>query len=108
MEIMPRDYPDLKHKVHLVRGHRALSDGDVSLAENELLLACGYPGRVLSSFGPNMTLAKRLLVRGHSSAVLEFIDRCSLHWGRGDETVLKWRSDIRAGKVPDFGANLDY
>jgi hypothetical protein len=62
----------------------------------------------MNSFGPNMTLAKALIESGEKATVLEYFDLCGefwrLHRGRLDD----WREAVKAGRTPDFGANLFY
>jgi hypothetical protein len=62
----------------------------------------------MNSFGPNMSLAKDLLEKGEREVVLEYFELCrkfwKLHTGRLDD----WSRDVKAGRIPDFGANLVY
>ncbi len=96
---------DLVHGANLVLGHVALRRGEVETAESHLL-AAGDVGRspVLASFGPNMSLARALLLRGRQQVVLEYFDKCSSFWGR----LAEWRADVEAGEMPNFRANLRY
>jgi len=96
---------------HIVLGELALKDNDLETAKRELLLAAdssGGPG--LDTFGPNMRLAKGLLERGETDTVLQYLHKVSRFW-KDDEAgkLLKtWEQDIRKGKIPNFGANLNY
>ena len=63
---------------------------------------------VLGSFGPNMSLARDLLQSGERDGVLQFFDLCRRFWTIGDETLTLWSEDVKAGRMPDFGANLLY
>jgi hypothetical protein len=55
-----------------------------------------------------MTLAKELLEWGQVETVLEYFNRCGKFW-KGDRGKLEeWSKLVKAGKVPDFGANLSY
>jgi tetratricopeptide (TPR) repeat protein len=98
------------HNVHhgnLILGRIALHDGDVAKAKEHLLAAGKTSGSAaLNSFGPNMTLAKELLEKGERRVVLEYFKLCANFWKKDELDT--WASEVRAGKVPDFGANLEY
>lgn len=109
-------YGNLLHKSHLVLGFVALEKNDFKKAESELLASVkGNPGSPqMDTFGPNFALAKAWLEKkGNKKVVLEYIDLCAKFW---ESEVVKeksaninlWRSEIKEGKIPDFGANLDY
>jgi hypothetical protein len=55
-----------------------------------------------------MSLAKELLEKGETDAVLKYFDLCRKFWGKGGERLDKWTQEVKAGIAPDFGANLDY
>ena len=40
--------------------------------------------------------------------VIEYFDLCRKFWTMGDAKLDQWTKDVRAGTVPDFGANLVY
>ena len=63
---------------------------------------------VLGSFGPNMSLAKDLLEHGETEAVLAYFERCRAFWKMGGERLDAWSKEVRAGLIPNFGANLRY
>jgi hypothetical protein len=66
-------------------------------------------GWTLTSFGPNMSLAKELLEKGERDAVLQYLDLCRKFWSYGAKKSLDpWSEQIRNGQIPDFGANLTY
>ena len=97
------------HYGNLILGRIALLEGDVGETERRLLAAgrtSGSPN--LNSFGPNMTLARDLLRRGRKDVVLEYLNLCAVFWKSGQSKLTVWKEDIRAGREPDFGANLDY
>lgn len=97
------------HKGNLVLGRVALRAGDTEGAKKFLLEAGKTPGSPhLNSFGPNMTLAKELLEKGESAAVLEYFQLCSTFWEMGREKLREWSGLVKKGVVPDFGANLSY
>jgi hypothetical protein len=94
---------------HWVLGRVALRRGDVASAKLHLALSARTEGSPqLNSFGPNMLLAKELLERGEKSAVLHFFRSCARFWQLGADRLQSWSEDVRAGRQPDFGANLRY
>lgn len=95
------------HHGHLILGRIALRAGDVAKAREHLLAAGRVPGSPgLNSFGPNMTLAKELLEKEERQVVLEYFKLCASFWK--NDKLDTWATEVRAGKVPDFGANLEY
>ncbi|MFN2464023.1 MAG: tetratricopeptide repeat protein [Candidatus Dormibacteria bacterium] len=95
------------HDGHMVLGRVLLRSGDVRGAERELKAAGTTPGSPqLNSFGPNMSLANDLLVRGSKDAVLVYFDECAVFWK--DRRLAQWRADVVAGRTPTFGGNLVY
>jgi len=94
---------------NFVLGRIALKQGNLKEADKYLLEAGKTPGSPqLDSFGPNMSLAKELLEKGESDAVLQFLDSCNKFWEMGQQELGQWSSDIRAGKTPDFRHQLNY
>jgi glutathione S-transferase len=55
-----------------------------------------------------MALARDLLERGESAAVLQYIEECGSFWGANRGKLAEWMGLIRAGLKPDFGANVTY
>lgn len=55
-----------------------------------------------------MSLARDLLLAGETDAVLEHLEDCRTLWEMGSESLDRWRDEVRIGRIPDFGANLDY
>jgi hypothetical protein len=53
-----------------------------------------------------MTLARELLEKGERQVVLEYFKLCASFWK--NDRLDTWASEVRAGKIPDFGANLEY
>ncbi len=102
----PEDKPtDNVHNGHLLLGRVALHEGDVDRSKAHLVLAgrAGATGMV-PIFGPDMRLAKDLLVRGERDVVIRYLTLCRAFWERGP--VDEWIDQIRAGGFPDFGSNL--
>ena len=61
--------------------------------------SCGLPQP--SSFGPNMRLAKRLLLKNEKETVLEFLDLTENFWAHGAKCLQVWRVKINDGKQPN-------
>jgi tetratricopeptide (TPR) repeat protein len=94
---------------NIVLGRIALRDGKVDEAKKYLLEAGKTPGSPqLNSFGPNMSLAKDLLEKGETNAVLEYFQQCGKFWKMGGDKLDEWATLVKAGQTPDFGANLAY
>jgi hypothetical protein len=97
------------HYGHLVLGRVALEMGNVDEAKRHLLASGRTHGSpTLSSFGPNMCLARDLLKRGERDVVLEYLQLCLEFWAHGAEKLSNWTKQIESGDTPDFGANLAY
>lgn len=95
---------DLSHNAHLVLGRIALQRGDMPLAKRELIAAGEVEGSpVLNSFGPGMSLARELLDKGERDVVIEYLVLVSSFWK--SDRLKQWTATVRAGDVPDFGAN---
>jgi hypothetical protein len=94
---------------HTVQGLLALKRGDVAAAGSELLASGKTSGSpVLNSFGPNVSLAKALIERGERDIVLRYFDECRIFWKQGLQQLDRWSEVVRAGGMPEFGANLVY
>lgn len=92
-----------------VLGRIALRHDQIKLAKEYLLKAGQTPGSPqLNSFGPNMSLAKELAEKGEQHVVIEYFDLCRKFWKMGTAKLDMWTKEVRAGSVPDFGANLVY
>lgn len=97
------------HDGHMVLGRVALQRGDVDAATRELLAAGGTPGSPnLNSFGPNMSLARDLLLKKQVGAVLEYFQLCARFWKMENGRLTRWAELAKAGAIPDFGPNLVY
>jgi hypothetical protein len=107
------NYGNALHKAHLVLGQIALNAGDMDEAKRQLLKAGKTPGSPqLNTFGPNMVLAKNLLEKKETDAVLKYFELCAEFWkdknGKSDGKLDEWKTAVKAGETPDFGANLRY
>ena len=103
------NYGDAVHKGNLVLGRVAVRQGRLVDAVTFLRASGETPGSpVLGSFGPNMSLAKDLLEHGETDAVLAYFEICRAFWKMGGERLDAWSKEVRAGLIPNFGANLRY
>lgn len=94
---------------NLVLGRIAVKEGKLDEAKRRLLEAGKSPGSPqMDSFGPNVSLAKDLLEKGERDVVLEYFELCRKFWKLEEGRLDKWSAEVRAGKIPDFGANLVY
>ncbi len=101
------NYGNAVHKGNIVLGRVALRRGDIAGAKQRLLAAGETPGSPqLDSFGPNMTLAKKLLEKGEREVVLAYLQSCAKFWKMGGDKLQGWIATVKAGGVPDFGGNL--
>ena len=99
------------HHGNLILGRIALKQGKMENAKAFLIQAGrSSGGGTLSSFGPNMALAKELLEAGEKDAVIEYLQLCKSFWEMGQQrgTLDRWIETIRAGQIPKFGQNLGY
>jgi tetratricopeptide (TPR) repeat protein len=102
---------DALYHGNIILGRIALREGKIEEAKKHLLEASKTKGSpVLGSFGPNMSLAKELLEKGETNAVLQFFQECERFWPSygGENKTAKWANEVKEGKMPDFGANLVY
>lgn len=104
-----KDYGDAVHDGNMVLGRLALRKGDVRQAKAFLLKSGHASGAgTLSSFGPNMSLAKELLERGEKATVIEYLQLCKKFWTYPHNPLDAWIRTIQAGQQPDFSQNLNY
>lgn len=103
------NYCNAIHKGHLALGRIAFTRGDYKKAEEELLASVEIEGSPqISSFGPNMSLAKDFLLKGDSKITLKYLENCRRCWKYGSDYIDCWMHQIRTGHIPDFGGNLYY
>lgn len=113
------NYGNAIQDFNIVLGRLDLKSGDTAKAKKHLL-AAGHSksSPQMDTFGPNMTLAKELLVKGEKDVVLEYFELCRKFWAKDKDTdsldamhserLDQWKKDVENGRIPDFGANLDY
>ena len=103
------NYGNAVHKANLTLGRVAVAEGRLADAVTLLRAAGETPGSPqLDSFGPNMSLAKDLLERGETAAVLAYFEACRRFWKLGGRQLDAWTREVEAGAIPNFGANLRY
>jgi len=94
---------------NIVLGRIALQEGKTNEAKEYLLEAGKSPGSPqMNSFGPNMSLAFDLLKAGDQNTPLQYFESCRKFWKMDRGQLDDWRDAVKAGKIPDFGANLVY
>ncbi len=98
------------HSGNIVLGYVALDKGETNKAKEYLLAAGKVTGRpaTLISFGPDMSLAKRLIEKGERDTVIQYFDLCSKFWEMHSKTLENWTNIVKKGGMPDFQANLVY
>lgn len=97
------NYGNAIHSAHTVLGLVALQNGDVQLALEELKKSGETPGSPqLDTFGPTMQLAKALLQRGETAAVLGYLQQCRAFWAMGTAWLDTWEEKINSGRIPNF------
>lgn len=107
----PAMYGEAVFMEHTYRGHLALDAFDLETAKLELLKSGKAPASaVLRSFGPNLSLGKRLLEAGETEVVLKFLEYCKDFWLLPLRMMHlpRWKREIEAGKIPNFGGNMFY
>ena len=103
------NYGNAVQDANLVLGRIAVKEGKVVEAKQYLIAAGKSPGSPqMDSFGPNVSLAKDLLEKGEREVVIEYLGLCRKFWKLDRGRLDQWIQEIKAGKIPDFGANLEY
>jgi tetratricopeptide (TPR) repeat protein len=96
-------YDDAVFEGNQILGRVALRNGNITRAKVHLLDSVRISGSpTLSTFGPDMTLAKELLERAQKTAVIEFLHLCAKFWKDEGGLLKDWEADIRKGRMPDF------
>jgi hypothetical protein len=103
------NYGNAIHKGNLILGRIALREGKIETAKQHLVYAGETPGSPqLDSFGPNMSLAKELLEAGEKEVVLDYFRLCKNFWAMDFGKLRKWAEIVQCGRIPNFGAHLQY
>ena len=114
LALLPRfpgdwNYGNAVQDGNLVLGRIAVHEGRIDDAKQRLIKAGNSPGSPqMDSFGPNMSLAKDLLEKGEQDVVLQYFELCSNFWQMDYGKLNQWTRDVKAGDIPEFGANLVY
>jgi hypothetical protein len=114
MELYPQfrgnwNYGNAIEDAHLVLGRIAVAEGRIDDAKRHLLEAGKSSGSPqMDTFGPNMSLARDLLLHGERDVVLEYFELCRKFWDMGHGKLDQWGRQVEDGDVPDFGANQVY
>jgi hypothetical protein len=97
------------HDSNMILGRLALQAGDKQSAKAYLINAGRtLGGGTLTSFGPNMSLAKDLLESGERDTVIKYLELCQKFWSYQKNPLAGWIQKIKVGKLPEFGPNLNY
>ncbi len=100
-------YGPAVHDGNVILGRLALKEGNIGEAKAYLIKAGHTPGGgTLTSFGPNMSLAKELLERGERDTVIEYLELCKKFWSYPRNPLERWIQTVKAGRMPEFGPNL--
>jgi len=103
------NYGNAIEDYNIVFGRLALREGRVEEAKECLLAAGDSPGSPqMNSFGPNMSLAHDLLLKGERKVVLQYFKKCAKFWKADFGALQYWTNEVKAGQVPWFGPNLIY
>lgn len=93
------------HDGNMVLGLIALRNGDRPEAIRRLMAAGKSPGSPFLNFsGPNMSLARDLLLVGERRAVLDYFTEIRAFWHDPYQLLPQWEADIRRGAIPRFGS----
>lgn len=110
-KLRPASTGQVAFDCNLVLGRLSLLHDDIPQAESYLLLSgTTFGSPALDTFGPNMSLARELLKRSRSEAVLKYFEQCKAFWHTEDEKgrLDHWSAEVQAGRIPVFGMNLFY
>ena len=103
------NYGNAIHDANVALGRIALLDGNNELAVEHLRLAGDTPGSPqLNSFGPNMTLARDLLLQEEWDPVYGYLEQCRAFWKLERGRIDRWQELVSSQRIPDFGANINY
>ena len=78
-------------------------------AKSHLIKAGNSPGSPqMDTFGPNMALARDLLLVGEREVVIEYFRLCRKFWDHERGQLELWEKQVEKGEIPAFGPNLVY
>jgi len=94
---------DVIHDVNIVLGQMAFQLGNIEQAKIHLVDAGKTPGSPkLDSFGPDTTLAEKLLSIGELDTVINYLELCKKFWEINPDKLDKWIDLIKNGKIPEL------
>ena len=97
------------HFGHLVLGRIAIVEGNLEEAKFRLIAAATIQGSPqLDSFGPDMSLAAKLLEAGEKDVVLKYFELCAVFWETGKDELADWAALVTFDRMPDFSMNLEF
>jgi len=97
------NYGNAIYTANSILGLIALDANDIPTAEKHLLAAGATPGSPqLNSFGPDLTLAQKLLALDKRDTVLTYLDEIATFWKTNESEIKAWQKAIRDGQTPTF------
>ena len=100
------NYGNAIHNGNAILGLVAFYSDDIETAKNYLILSGKTPGSPqLDTYGPNMILAKQLLMKGQKDIVLEYFQLCSKFWD-DDNRLFFYSKSVKRNLIPDFDNRL--
>ena len=103
------NYGNAVQDVHVVLGRLSLAEGRTESAKAHLFEAGKSPGSPqLKTFGPDMSLARDLLLKGEREVVLTYFKLCAKFWMKKFSKLPEWTKEVQNGRIPDFGGNLGH
>ena len=97
------NYGNAIHHSHTIIGLVDLESSNIGEAKKQLLLSSKTSGSPqLSSFGPALLLAQKLLEKGESNPVKKYLENCRKFWRMENGRISKWLERIDEGEMPDF------
>lgn len=109
MNFWPWNYWNYGNAIHIgnvVLGLIALNKNDLESAKSYLILAGKTPGSPqLDTYGPNMILARELLVKGEKDTVIRYFELCRHFWDDNGRLVF-WAEKVKKDMMPTFDNRL--
>lgn len=94
-------YGTAAHDANVILGRIAVRDGRLDDAKRHLMESVRTPGPRQVDYGPDMSLAKALLEKGETQAVLNYFAVCKRFWDQ--RRLSEWSQQVQDGQLPDFG-----
>lgn len=94
---------DSVHSANTVLGLIALNRGDVNEAKRRLIASAGAVRSARQKLaGPDIELAKGLLMRGEAYSVLEYFEKYRWSWTMRGAPIDMWVNQIKRNEMPSF------